>query len=76
MIGHRFRGGGMTERLLSVSEAARELGVSETTIRRWADEGILRTIRLPTGGRRFRRDEIERMKRAMGLLEGGESDGA
>ena len=56
------------ERLLSISEAARRLGVSESTLRKWADSGIIKVARLPGSGyRRFRPEEVERVRRDMGL---------
>lgn len=45
---------------LSVSEAARFLGVSSATVRRWADAGELRATRTPGGQRRFALSELER----------------
>ena len=49
-----------TSRLgLSTSQAARELGVSLGTVRRWADMGYLRAYRTPGGQRRFNADQIE-----------------
>lgn len=45
---------------LSTAQAARELGVSLSTVRRWADQGHLTSIRTPGGQRRFPRDAIER----------------
>ncbi len=49
-----------TNRLgLSTSEAARELGVSLGTVRRWADLGHLKGSRTPGGQRRFTREQIE-----------------
>ena len=44
---------------LSTSQAARELGVSLGTVRRWADMGYLRAYRTPGGQRRFSADQIE-----------------
>ena len=44
---------------LSTSQAARELGVSLGTVRRWADMGYLRAYRTPGGQRRFSSDQIE-----------------
>ena len=44
---------------LSTSQAARELGVSLGTVRRWADMGYLRAYRTPGGQRRFNADQIE-----------------
>lgn len=49
-----------TSRLgLSTSQAARELGVSLGTVRRWADMGHLRAYRTPGGQRRFSAEQIE-----------------
>ncbi len=49
-----------TNRLgLSTSQAARELGVSLGTVRRWADLGHLKASRTPGGQRRFSREQIE-----------------
>ena len=45
---------------LSTAQAARELGVSLSTVRRWADQGHLQAIRTPGGQRRFSREAIER----------------
>jgi excisionase family DNA binding protein len=49
-----------TNRLgLSTSQAARALGVSLSTVRRWSDTGALRGYRTPGGQRRFSRDQID-----------------
>ena len=44
---------------LTASQAARALGVSVSTVRRWSDSGALRGYRTPGGQRRFSRDQIE-----------------
>jgi excisionase family DNA binding protein len=44
---------------LSTSQAARALGVSLGTIRRWSDMGYLQSYRTPGGQRRFSREQIE-----------------
>jgi len=44
---------------LSTSEAARALGVSLSTIRRWSDSGALRGYRTPGGQRRFSQEQID-----------------
>jgi excisionase family DNA binding protein len=44
---------------LSTSQAARALGVSLGTIRRWSDMGHLDSYRTPGGQRRFSREQIE-----------------
>jgi excisionase family DNA binding protein len=41
------------------SQAARYLGVSLATIRRWADAGYLRCYRTPGGQRRFSREQLD-----------------
>jgi excisionase family DNA binding protein len=52
---------------LSTSEAARHLGVSLSTIRRWADSGHLRGYRTPGGQRRF---TIEQLDQFLESLDG------
>jgi excisionase family DNA binding protein len=49
-----------THRLgLTTSEAARHLGVSLSTIRRWSDLGYLRGARTPGGQRRFSIEQLD-----------------
>ena len=49
-----------TSRLgLSTSEAARHLGVSLSTVRRWSDAGHLRGYRTPGGQRRFTVEQLD-----------------
>jgi len=49
-----------THRLgLTTSEAARHLGVSLSTIRRWSDMGYLRGYRTPGGQRRFSVEQLD-----------------
>lgn len=45
--------------LLAIGEAARIVGVNVWTIRRWADEGRIPVVILPSGHRRFHREDIE-----------------
>jgi len=44
--------------LFSTRELARICGVSESTIKRWADEGLLACIKTPGGHRKFRLDAL------------------
>lgn len=44
---------------IGLSEAALELGISASTLRRWADEGAVRTFVTPGGHRRFWRPAID-----------------
>ena len=46
---------------LSLGSAARVLGVSAVTLRRWADAGRIACFRTPGGQRRFRRADLERI---------------
>lgn len=43
----------------TTSEAARRLGVSLSTIRRWSDLGYLRGYRTPGGQRRFSAQQLD-----------------
>jgi excisionase family DNA binding protein len=52
---------GATARTLSLGQAARALGISATTARRWADGGRLRATRTAGGHRRFATSEIRRL---------------
>src|SRR3954447_25415969 len=53
---------------LTTSEAARHLGVSLSTIRRWSDLGYLRGYRTPGGQRRF---SIEQLDEFIDSLQSG-----
>ncbi|MEG4294829.1 IS607 family transposase [Microcoleus sp. C2C3] len=46
---------------ISIGEAAKELGISVKTIRRWADAGKIRYERSPSGHRRFYLADIKRI---------------
>jgi excisionase family DNA binding protein len=43
---------------LTMREASSFLGVSETTLRRWTDDGMVSTFRTPGGHRRFRLHDL------------------
>lgn len=47
------------DELLLTSAAAAVVGVSDETLRRWADERKVRHIRLPSGQLRFRREDLD-----------------
>ena len=44
--------------LLTISEAARVIGVSVDTLRKWADDGRVPYTRLPSGHRRWAPDQL------------------
>jgi excisionase family DNA binding protein len=48
-------------RTLSLGQAAQALGISTTTMRRWAGDGRVRTTRTPGGHRRFAVTEVRRL---------------
>ncbi len=51
--------------LLELAEAARQLGVHPSTLRRWADAGKITHERTINGRRRFRRQVLEHARREM-----------
>jgi MerR family transcriptional regulator/heat shock protein HspR len=53
--------------LLTISQAAELLGVHANTLRGWADKGLIDHVKLPSGYRRFSRDEVDRLREEMGL---------
>lgn len=64
---------------LTLGEAARYLGVAQSTVRKWADMGRVETFKTPGGHRRFRREDLDRfMQGASGekLPQSRRGDGA
>ena len=55
--------------LLSFSECGLLVGRTHTTIRRWVEDGLLRTIREPGGLRRIRKSELVRFYGATALAD-------
>jgi excisionase family DNA binding protein len=47
---------------MQVRDAARELGVHENTLRRWEERGLIRAVRLPSGVRRFRAEDVAELR--------------
>lgn len=52
-------------RLLQLGDAARALGVSNWTLVRWSDAGLVPVLRLPSGRRRFRPEDLDALMRQM-----------
>ncbi|RYD01467.1 hypothetical protein N752_29640 [Desulforamulus aquiferis] len=48
------------DKLLTVTEVAKRLGVSRTTMWRWAKNGLLPVYQLPRGHIRIRESELEK----------------
>jgi excisionase family DNA binding protein len=49
------------EMTISIGEAAKELGISVKTLRRWADADKIRSERSPSGHRRFYLSDVKRI---------------
>jgi len=57
--------------MLTVREVARLLHIHSNTVRRWADQGIIRAYRIThRGDRRFRREDIARFLDELNVNEG------
>jgi excisionase family DNA binding protein len=56
----------MRDELLTTAGAARLAGVGASSVKRWADEKLLRCVRTAGGHRRFYRDDIEALLREQG----------
>ncbi len=54
-------------KLIPITKAAEMIGVHPNTLRSWADRGLVQMVKLPSGYRRFTLEEIERVRREMGL---------
>ncbi len=52
---------GIEQVTISIGDAAKELGVSVDTVRRWADKGQIKFERAPSGHRRFYLADIKRI---------------
>ena len=50
----------MTE-LLPIRDAAAKVGVHPQTLRRWEAEGRISSLRTPSGQRRYRREDVEKL---------------
>ncbi len=56
--------------MIGLTEAARLLGVHQNTLRNWSDKGLIAHLRLPSGHRRFERQEVDRLRDEMGVERG------
>ena len=52
--------------MLSIGQAARLLGVTPITARRWTEAGLLPCVRTPGGHRRIAREDVVELSRAIG----------
>ncbi|MHC1635609.1 MAG: helix-turn-helix domain-containing protein [Candidatus Methanospirareceae archaeon] len=56
----------MVEELITPKKACSMLGVAASTLRRWAYQGKIRYVRLPSGKLRYYKSDIERILRGEG----------
>jgi excisionase family DNA binding protein len=56
---------------LTLGQAARYLGVAQSTIRKWSDDGRVRAFYTPGGHRRYRRGDLEAFLESSGPGGGG-----
>ena len=49
----------MESKYLGVTEAAKYLGVSASTLRNWEDAGMISPARTPTNARRYTKAELD-----------------
>ncbi len=57
---------GLTTRWITLGQACKILGVNESTLRRWADAGHVRSFRTPGGHRRFSEDDLRALVSGQG----------
>lgn len=53
------------DRMVGITEAAKVVGVHSNTLRKWADEGLVPHMKLPSGYRRFSVAEMEAFRRQL-----------
>jgi len=51
--------------LLTISQAAKRLGVHQKTLRAWADKGLVAHVKTPTGYRLFDSADLDRLQQEM-----------
>ena len=51
---------------LTLGQAAKYLGVAQSTIRRWSDEGRVSAFYTPGGHRRYRQADLDSIPRTLG----------
>ncbi|MDK2888957.1 MAG: putative resolvase [Thermoanaerobacter sp.] len=59
--------------LLTISKAAKKLGVHPNSLRNWEKRGLIKPVRLPGGQRRYSMDELNRLLQSGQLNDGQEA---
>jgi len=57
----------LATRWITLGQACKLLGVNESTLRRWADAGHVRSFRTPGGHRRFSEEDLRNLVAAQGV---------
>ena len=60
---------------LTLGQAAKYLGVAQSTMRKWTDSGRVSTFKTPGGHRRYRRSELDQFLDRSGRVGGGTHEG-
>lgn len=66
----------MVDQWLTSAEAARYLGVGATSVKRWADAGLLPCEKTAGSHRRFARSVLDQFRRAQGIASAGAAEPA
>lgn len=58
------------QNLVGITKAAAIIGVHPNTLRKWADDGLVPHIKLPSGYRRFSIAELKEFRERLEVSEG------
>ncbi len=64
----------MSDELLTTAEAARIAGIGMSSLKRWADQNLIRCVRTAGGHRRFHRHDLDAFLREHGEIVAGSPD--
>ncbi len=64
------------DKMVGISEAAKVVGVHPNTLRKWADDGLVPHLKLPSGYRRFSIAEMEAFRRQLKVNAEGKLEAA
>ncbi|QSZ28053.1 IS607 family transposase [Aceticella autotrophica] len=59
--------------LLTISKAAKKIGVHPNSLRNWEKQGLIKPVRLPSGQRRYSIDELNKLLQS-GQINTGQED--
>ena len=73
--GRSRRAGGAQPEWLTLGQAAKYLGVAQSTMRKWSDVGRVSAFYTPGGHRRYRRSDLDQFLERSGRSGGAASEG-